>query len=120
MLETLDINRYKIITYIYVCVIYTENLAAQSLYLHQSEPRFPAGELLLRQILEFSCVPSPTLLSPSAEEQDVSLHPAHLGCHWNYRRVLATTLSVVLPVLPQGRNKGSRMWSHNLRALMVF
>lgn len=79
MLETLDINRYKIITYIYVCVIYTENLAAQSLYLHQFEPRFPAGELLLRQILEFSCVPSPTLLSPSAEEQDVSLQPSSPG-----------------------------------------
>lgn len=61
MLENLDVN-------IYIYVIYAENLAAQSLSLHQLGPWFPARELLLPriwQILEFSCVPSPTPLSPT-------------------------------------------------------
>lgn len=101
-------------------VIYTENLAAQSLYLHQFEPWFPAGELLLQQILEISCVPSPTLLSPSAAEQDASLQPSSSGVSlelqvgFGYHAICGSASSAT------GRNKGSRMWSHNLRALMLF
>lgn len=87
-------------------------LAAQSLYLHQ---------LILWQILEFSGVPSPTPLSPSAAEaaeQGASLQPRSPGVSlkaqvsFGYHITCGSASSVT------GWNKGSRMWSHNLRALV--